>query len=291
MLKIDPTTGKIVSRIPLPAQASFMTGDASDLWVLTHTSGGGGTVVHIDPVTGRIVGVVPLPAGAYAGPAAFWDGNLWVAANIVRPGRVWSAGRRELLRIDPTANVVAGAIATPVCTNYDGHCAPGRTMQVADGALWVRGTKPGTLVRVDPSTRSLSYVDTETSEVAIGNGSVWSAVPISGAKPWSRPTALVRNDETTGARTGDPIPLTGGRPDPIRLAGSPFAVDDGYLWLTGRDVGFNSVVVALFDIASGRIVSSVSAVRGEVFSNPVFDRATGSVWVVAPYSIVRVGPA
>ena len=289
VLKIDSRTGQIISRILLPAPASYMTGDSQALWVLTHKNGGGGSVIHIDPATGQIVGTAQLPAGTYAGPAQFWDGGLWVAANIMSPGLSWEAGTRELLVIDPKSNIVSGSRYAPVCTNYDSRCASARSMQVANGSLWVSARRPGTIVRVDPGSAPRLLTDTGYIGMAIGSGSIWSAVRISDSNVGR--TALVRNDENTGARAHNYlVPLTGGSPDPVKIDAAPFATNDGSVWLTARDVGLRRILVARFDVASGKIIDSFAAVKGEVFSGAVLDQTGDAIWVVSPYSIVRLGP-
>jgi sugar lactone lactonase YvrE len=124
ILRIDPSTRRVVKRIPVHAEAVVATG-AGAVWALAGDllySGDKGPVrlLRIDPATNRIVARIPLRAPAGGG---FAPRELQVDQ-----GAVWVVGATGALRIDPRRNVADRFV--PLGESTRGAVAEG-------GGLWV----------------------------------------------------------------------------------------------------------------------------------------------------------
>jgi len=171
VVRIDPTTGKVVASIPLPDDSApeGVAVTPGAVWVADHH---GGAISRLDPKTNRVVATIPVgPTGA--------DGPLTMTAG---PEGVWVyvPNMRSVVRIDPATNRVG--LLVPL----DGPVA-------SDGKeVWI-GAGPNGLpqvVRIDPdSGKIITAVTLETGSgnLAVGLGSVWV---MSGG--------ITRIDEATG---------------------------------------------------------------------------------------------
>jgi len=205
LLRIDPTTGTVVARIPLPGfviaeEGSVASGEGA-VWVVG--SAPDRQLWRIDPRTNRVVSKTHLPETVVAARAGL--SGLWLT----------DPSRGVLLRLDPrtqktvaTVNVGAGA----------------RFFAVDEGAVWVQNNLDGTVSRVDPATNAVTAtikVDSgpvDGGDLAVGGGFVWARVS----------DALVAKidpaTDTVVARYGPP----GG-------SGS-VAADDTALWVSAHDI-------------------------------------------------------
>jgi len=174
LLKIDPASGQIVSRIRVGKRPSrvLWAGDAA--WVMnSHTVYGEAepTVMRIDPVGDRVTHVIPVPVVA---KDMATDGSaLWLLG-----------GLGELTRVDLTdperrTDVRPGSPETP-------RSIPGffyeSNLAVGEGGIWLLEgniSRPWVAARVrkaDPETgRSVAVVETDRygMDIAVGLGSVW----------------------------------------------------------------------------------------------------------------------
>jgi len=173
---------------------------------------------------------------------------------------------------------------------------------ITENAVWVAGTTPFAILRIDPATNKIVATVKITGEacsgLASGFGSIW--VPVCGAKP-----ALVRVDETTNAISATlavaPAGPEGGittsndsvwmvsnaqgtldRIDPTanrvrqKISIPPGSYnplfDNGIVWVTG----FESSVLTAVDATTGKVLESVP-----VGSKPRFLTAGGgSIWTL-----------
>jgi hypothetical protein len=166
LLRLDPTTGRVTARIPLPGIAGKVAIGAGGVWVL---QGYGGDVVwRVDPVASRVVATIALPPGSNDNDRAsitIDHGGVWVRS----PGRRDASGQQAgglALRIDPSVNQVVAKIP-----------ADGGGVAVGQDAIWT--TKAGALLRTDPATNRLAAKvqldNVELADLAVGQGAVWVA--------------------------------------------------------------------------------------------------------------------
>jgi YVTN family beta-propeller protein len=132
LVRIDPTTGRVVATIPIDVEAWYIAASDTAVWVSDWRSD---TVVRVDPATNRPVATIPnLP-----------NGPTGIA---IAPGSVWVASSRAnvLTKIDSATNQVVASLPTdlvPLPVTY------------AYGSIWVRNEfreGNGTVQRVDPQT-------------------------------------------------------------------------------------------------------------------------------------------
>jgi hypothetical protein len=153
VVRIDPTTGEVIARIPVEGDARDLVVDGGGVWVyaLTHFSQGegvaGGTLYRIDPTTNRLVdtllaGEIPPASGVSSPPIlAVGDGFVWIPIG----------GGNRIVRI----NSVTGEVAEPP-VHLDGYAWP---FAVSDGGLWLRGPNS------EDVGAPISRVDTQTLRV------------------------------------------------------------------------------------------------------------------------------
>jgi virginiamycin B lyase len=164
VLRLDPATGKVLARIPLPADLQVLEegsvgSGAGFVWVVT--TGDQRTLVKIDPTTNKVVDRVPVEVGVVA--ARVGEGALWTT-NVV----TGAVDRR-----DPAT----GRLVTSVPTGKGA-----RFFAVGEGAVWVQNNIEGTVTRVDPaSNRAVATIRVDVGPVdggdlAVGGGFVWARV-------------------------------------------------------------------------------------------------------------------
>lgn len=137
---LDPTTGKTVRSIAVPAHAGTAF-DGQHLFQLADER-----IQKIDPQTGRVLGTIPAPAGGGSGLASA-EGTLWMGQHR----------NRKIHQIDPQT----GAVLRTIESN---RFVTGVTW--VDGELW-HGTwenEQSELRRIDPQTGEVL----ETLEVPAG---------------------------------------------------------------------------------------------------------------------------
>lgn len=164
VLKIDPASGKVVSRVNVGARVFNLAAAPGAVWAVANITG---TAVRIDARTGKVTATVRVGTGPYDVEWGF--GSVWVSnaqagtvsritgRRVVKTikvgvepngltayrGYLWvtdhTAGK--LLRIDPQTNRVTGTLALP-------------------GADWVTGL--GGSVYVSQETDVVTRVDVKT---------------------------------------------------------------------------------------------------------------------------------
>ena len=164
VLRLDPDTGKVLARIPVPEglhvveEGSLASGEGF-VWVVT--LGAERTLLKIDPATNRVVAEVPVEVGVVAARAG--EGALWTT-NTVTNG---------VERRDPSTGRLLASVPTG---------SGARFFAVGEGAVWVQNNVDGTVTRVDPATnRAVATIRVDSGPVdggdlAVGGGFVWARV-------------------------------------------------------------------------------------------------------------------
>ncbi len=134
LLRLGPTSGRILARIPLPAVSDYSQVALADgsIWV---TNSGRGVVYRVDAHTRRVLTRIQLHAPALG--IAAGAGSLWVTA----PGQ----SHGTVFRIDPVTNRVVRRLRAGT--------GPG-PIAFAGGSVWVIDTSSPYqgLQRIDPAT-------------------------------------------------------------------------------------------------------------------------------------------
>jgi streptogramin lyase len=174
LVRIDPDTGAVVSRIAIAQGASDVDVAAGIVWV---TAGGsnGGNLIRIDPATNEIVATIHIGRGAGAGGLGDVEADghaVWVTRG---------GDRNSLLRIDPDTNEIVATIDVANSGYWN-------QLALEGDSLWVGidphvslgdGTRASEVqvLRVDPVTNALigepTVVGHGTFGMGAGAGSVW----------------------------------------------------------------------------------------------------------------------
>ena len=165
VLRLDPATGKVLARIPVPDgleimdEGSVASGEGF-VWVVT-TVDDTRSLLKIDPASNTVVDRVPVEVGVTAARAG--EGALWTTNTVTN----------AVERRDPAT----GALVTSVPTGEGA-----RFFAVGEGAVWVQNNGDGTVTRVDPATnRAVATITVDSGAVnggdlAVGGGFVWARV-------------------------------------------------------------------------------------------------------------------
>lgn len=160
LVRIDPTSNQVVARLTVPDGAAGIAASDQAVWAASSIAG---QVSRIDPRTNQVVATIALtcPAGCYVGS--------YPLAVVATPDAIWvrTVGDGLVVRIDPQTN---GVVA-----NIDVSDSVGRSgedhLAVLDGALWVAGIS---LQRIDPQVNHVTgTVDVNATSVTAGFGSLW----------------------------------------------------------------------------------------------------------------------
>lgn len=157
VLRIDPATTKIVSKVSLSGEAcsGLATGFGS-LWV--PLCGKKPSLVRVDADKNRVIATLPLgPAGPEGGITVSGD-SIWIVTDK----------KGTLSRIDPTTGAVRQKISIP----------PGSYNPLfSDGIIWVTGFDSSFLTAVDALTGEVLVslpVGPKPRFLTSGGGSIWT---------------------------------------------------------------------------------------------------------------------
>lgn len=248
LVRLDPRSNRVASRLRLKPILGAVAIDGSQLWLARNpidtgknARGPRSELWSVDTRTGRLRGPpirFPLIAGLDATAGAVWVTN----GDHARFGRLFEIDprRRSIvarLRIPgaPTGLVEERGLLWIACSDtgflfrVDPRTAkpvgkPIRagtallTVAAGRGRIWVADSYAGAVNSVDVRTRK---VVTRTklphvSDVAVGAGAVWATV--------DEPSELVRLDPTSGREVGRPLPIDG--------TASGLATGFGSVWVT-----------------------------------------------------------
>ncbi|WP_457255051.1 Vgb family protein [Pedococcus sp. P5_B7] len=205
LLRINPASGQVVARIPLPGfviaeEGSVASGEGA-VWVVGNAPDR--QLWRIDPKTNRVVSRTHVPETVVAARAGL--GGLWLTDPVLG----------VLLRLDPRTQKTVATVKVG---------AGARFFAAGEGAVWVQNNGDGTVSRVDPATNDVTATITVDSgpvqggDLAVGGGFVWARVS----------DALVAKidpaTDTVVARYG-----------PAGGSGS-VAADDAAVWISAHDI-------------------------------------------------------
>jgi streptogramin lyase len=159
--ELDPVTGSVVRSLPIVAPGSGgpqnLLVDGNDLWLSVARDN---TVLRIDPTTGSIVQRAFVPGGTCGGLAAD-AGQIWITGGQCGSERL-SAIQRQTGQV---ADIALGGIPVDVASAF--------------GSIWVATLSPSRLVRLDPTTRTVTgSLDLPSSPwaIAAGTDALWVRV-------------------------------------------------------------------------------------------------------------------
>lgn len=166
LLRVDPQSGRVVTRIALPGLAPDGEGliavGGDGVWVPTSDVGAGTSLlVRVDPRNNAIVASIPVPYDSSGAAAGF--GSIWLT----------SARTASVLRINPADNSISARIKV--------HRGP-RFIATGQGGVWSLNQRDGSVSRINPSTNRVVatvrlHVPGSGGCIAAGVRGVWVTMP------------------------------------------------------------------------------------------------------------------
>jgi hypothetical protein len=147
---------RITSKVSVPAEPSGFAILGGQLWISSVTAG---EVTPLNLFTGQVGTPVPIPGGAVRIAAGF--GSLWVTGTM-----------NALTEVHPS-----GSVAAPTITAIKVGTGP-IGVTTGDGSVWVANAVGGTVVRVNPTHRTITqtfHLGGDPLTVAVSGGRVWVA--------------------------------------------------------------------------------------------------------------------
>lgn len=274
VVRLDPTTGKIVARIPTDSLPVWEFGGAGitiglgSVWVVGGTPEGerccAALVSRIDPATNEVVDEIHIP-DVHFGADVWADETGLYVLSFVEGG-----SELELRRLDPTTHTLSWWVPVP------GQWS--QTVFVSGGWVWVLGTAPDArgpievdmLYRIEPSNGQI------VEEVPLSNSMYAPAV--ASDVLWLRTTeGAQRFDPVTAQPVGEPV-----QPSPGCCSSAFVADGAGGVWVissraeTERTVWHIDVsgqIVAIGEVADP---DSFEQMLGQAYA---FDPVTNTIWV------------
>jgi YVTN family beta-propeller protein len=255
VLRIDPTTGRIVARIPVGF--AYDTGIAvrgDDVWV---TNGEDGTVSRIDAATNSVAATIRV--GSYPLGIAATDDAVWVANH--HSGTV--------SRIDPRRNRVVNTVPISPASHLRGPLH----LVSADSQLWVADATDGAVVRVDP-------VRNRRTAAVLGSGPACGGMAAGGDSVWIASGCDQNKVTRIDARTAGVAAVI---ELPEGAIASDIAAGFGSIWATTT----NGLLLRI-DPKTNHIVA-----KRKLVDTVALTTGGGSVWVIdrTNRSVVRLQPA
>jgi len=153
LLSVDPTSNRIVARIPTAPGSFVPAAGAGAVWV---TSTAGNLLCRVDPHSREVVAridVGPSPRFLAVGEGAVWTLNQ---------------GDGTVSRVDPQTNRLVATIDVGIPRG------PGGDIAVGEGFVWV-AAKNIPVTKIDPATDKVvaQFVAKGGDAVRVGHGAVW----------------------------------------------------------------------------------------------------------------------
>jgi len=154
LLRVSPSTGRIVSKVELPRGGGSPVVVGDSIWLSNGTG-----LDEFDPTTKKVVAHVPVRD---AGILAFGFGSLWT---VTQNG--------DVIRVDPKTKTV---VATVPVQQGPADWAP--ILAAGEHAIWVASADTHSVVKINPGTNAVvSRTPVGTADslltVAAAYGSVW----------------------------------------------------------------------------------------------------------------------
>lgn len=274
LLRMDPTTGEIVARVPAESLPGWEWGGGGlavghgSVWIAgsipapeeatSETAGSDAALFRVDPVANETVETIPL-GGDFAADVEVTADGIWV--NIFRGQQ-----EAELVRVDATSLQVVARI--PLASSYV------RDVLVAGGYVWVQenpvhGSTVGSessLEQVDPATNEVvATIDAEAAKFGVFEGDIWALTR----------EGFVQIGLGSEQPVGDPSPAGDPR------FGANLAADSDGLWFTRDDPTQEDglATISRFVPSTGEIDASVT-LPAETQTPIAMAVAGDSIWVV-----------
>jgi hypothetical protein len=158
LLRLDETTGKVMSSVPAdPANSEGgIAVGADSVWLVVKPS----TLIRVDPKKNAVVAKLELPSESE--DPFFGDGYLWIT----------SFGHNQLLKVDPSTNKLIDTIAVGPKPRF---------LTVGAGSVWTLNQGDGTISRVQTKTDKLVAtiecgIPGTGGDITFGAGSVWATL-------------------------------------------------------------------------------------------------------------------
>jgi TolB protein len=268
LVRLDPTTGDVLARIPMQGLPSWevggggMTAELGSIWVLGNDQRG--TILQrVDPASNRLVDVIPMLPDTNDADVWVDETGIWVLMfSRHDPGL-------QVVVVDPSSYEIGKTI--PITATW-AHWIFG-----AGGSIWVLGNAPNskgpieidTLYRIDPSTGTVTTVTLP--------GYAWKPV-VAGDTVWleAGDDHVVELDATSG---------TLGHPIQVRLVccSGPFVGDGaGGIWVASVYDGHDATFSHVSAVGTGDAEGAIPPDQVQDWSgvDSAFDPVTGSLWVV-----------
>jgi hypothetical protein len=274
LVRIDFATNDIAAEIPLQAATWRKRIAATDdaVWVASS-----GLLERIDPATNTVVARVVLPdrsiSAIAADAAAVW---------VVTIGDDGGQPTGVLVRIDTATNEIAAEI--PLGPQVAGYADE---VMLGAGAVWVLGVRwfesedaeyGSDLIRIDPVTNEIAArIPIGGFNMVMGTRDVWVRFPADGVFDKSDERWLWTRVDVLTNEPSEPFEFDDAG---LRL------VTPNALWSVGYDEQEN-VRVTRFDPETLQVVARSEPIRSH-FTDAALDTPSGTVWVSAVYSVVRV---
>jgi hypothetical protein len=274
LVRIDFATNEIAAEIPLQAETWRKRIVATDdaVWVASS-----GLLERIDPATNTVVARVVLPDRSISAIAAD-DAAVWVVTIADAGGHP----EGTLVRIDTATNEIAAEIPLgPQVAGYEDQ------VMLGAGSVWVLGVRwfededaeyGSDLIRIDRTTNAISArIPVAGFNMVMGTDDVWVRFPADGVFDQSSERWLWTRVSVLTNEPSDPFEFDDSG---LRL------VTPDSLWSVGYDEQEN-VRVTQFDPETLQVVARSEPIRS-YFTDAALDPASGTVWVSAVHSVVRV---
>jgi hypothetical protein len=274
VVRIDLATNEVVAEIQLqgtPWRKRIASTDDA-VWVASS-----GLLERIDPATNTVVASVELPNKSISAITAD-DAAVWV----VMIGDDGGQPTGVLVRIDTATNEVAAEIPLgPEVAGYEDE------VMLGAGSVWVLSVQwfeeedaehGSDLIRIDPATNQVAArIPVGGFHMVMGTDEVWVRFPADGVFDgpserwlWTR----------VDVRTNEPSQPFEFEDDGLKIV-TPEA-----LWSVGYDDQEN-VRVTRFDPETLEVAARSEPIRS-YFTDTALDPISGTVWVPAVHSVVRV---
>lgn len=157
IVRIDPATNQIISRVRIPGEAcSGLAFGFDSLWV--PICGSKPALVRIDAKRNALSATLPVPPAGEEGGIAASNDSVWMVSDKVG----------TLVRVDPSTNSVRQRISIP----------PGSFNPVFDGGtVWVTGVEGNSLTAVDATSGKVLeslIIGPNPRFLTAGGGSIWT---------------------------------------------------------------------------------------------------------------------
>jgi Tol biopolymer transport system component len=277
LVRIDPATDRAVATTSLAPGPWYVAAGAGAVWVGFPNSS---MIQRVDAATNEVTGQIRLPGDGVTSIAAD-DQAVWVEVIHDRSDQGLQ-NLASLVRIDPQTSEVVATIPLEGLSGYDDEIA------IGTGVVWVAGVnltgpseeRGADLLRIDPITNTVSAVlPVSAFSVQAGTDAVWVTAPADGVNDsLHQPEAWVtREIDPSSDEISAPTPLPG------NVSGVLAVTADG-VWFSGYDAEGRIHPVRLQDGVFDGSVPPIDA----MYTDMVFDGATGTIWVAATTGLKRV---